>query len=64
MSKIVATISIPEQIGMDVWSQRYISRVFNTSRAIEDVLKWAKVEGYHNPQISGIQFSDYTGESI
>jgi len=64
MSSIVATISIAEQIGMDVWNQRYISRVFSTARNIQDIINWAENEGVKNPQISNIQFSEYTGKSI
>jgi hypothetical protein len=62
--KVVATISDAVQVGEDAWKQVYTSRVFATSRPIDDILSWAKAQGFKSPTISDIQFSEYTGESI
>lgn len=62
--KIVVTISNCVQIGEDHFKQVFTSRVFSTSRPVNDLLAWAKSTGFKNPTVSDLQFSEYTGESI
>ena len=62
--KVVVTISAPVQMGQDIYQHVYTSRVFVTTRSIKDILQWAKAEGFKNPTINDIKFSEYTGESI
>ena len=62
--KIVVTISAPVQIGMDEWKQVRTSRIFSITRPVKDMLSWAEAEGFQNPKISDLLFSEYTGDSI
>ena len=61
--KIVATITRAVQTGMDTFTNYSESRVFDTSRSIEDVLNWGRNSGIKNIKMNDILFSEYTGES-
>ncbi len=62
--RIVVTVTRAVQVGPDKWQQDYQSRVFATTRSIDDMLAWAKGLGFTNPTVNDLQISDYTGESI
>jgi len=62
--EIVVTLSQAIQIGPDEWKQHKISRIFSSTRSLRDMLSWAEAEGLINPQISDLQFSEFTGKSI
>ena len=51
-----------DRIGQDEWKQVRTSKVFSTMQFIHDMLKWAKAEGFKDPDISDLQFSKYAGE--
>lgn len=40
--KISATLSACEQIGIDSFRDRHITKIFETSNTFDDVLNWAK----------------------
>lgn len=64
MDKIVITVKRCVQISPDDFEIKLISRVFSTTRSIKDMLQWAKTTGFIIPEISDLNFSEYTGESI
>lgn len=63
--KITATVTDCVQVGVDAFRDIHTSRVFDTSRPIDDVLRWAALTlKKHTVGINEIQFSEHTGESV
>ena len=62
---IIATVTICEQTGIDTFVDRRISRGYEETRSISDILTWAKATtGSQKTTICDIQFSEYTGASL
>ena len=62
---IIATVTVCQQVGHDTFRDNHISREYDESRSISDILSWARAElGRDNVGICDIQFSEYTGKSF
>lgn len=62
--KIVATVTVCQQVGESTHRDRHHSRVFSASRSIKDILNWAGSITGTAVAITEIQLSEYDGESI
>lgn len=65
MMSTIATITICVQVGENSYRDHHISREFEDSRPIGDVISWARSQlGERYTSINDIQFSEYTGKSL
>jgi len=62
---IIATVTACVQVGQDSFRDRHVSREFEETRSIRDVIQWAKATlGREYVSICDIQFSEMTGKSL
>ena len=62
---IIATVTSFQQIGVETYIDRHISREFDEGRSIRDILSWAKNElGVEHVSICDVRLSEYTGKSL
>lgn len=62
--KIVATVTIFQQVGQHSFRDCHHSRVFSVSHTFHDILLWAESVTGKKENITGIQLSEYDEESI
>ena len=61
---VIATVTVCVQVGENSFRDHHISREYEESRTIRDVLTWAKATTGKEVSICDIQFSEMTGKSL
>lgn len=56
--KFVATYTSCVQIGIDTFTDNSISKVFDYSKSIQDVMDWLSSIGVKNPTLSDVRLSE------
>ena len=59
--KVIATVSVCVQIGIDTWQQNYHSKLFEETATISYIIEWGR-SFIKNISVNDITLSEYHGD--
>lgn len=60
--KFVATYTSCVQVGIDTFTDKSVSRVFDYQASMQDVMDWLSSIGVKNPTLSDVRLSELMGD--
>lgn len=56
--KFVATYTSCVQVGIDTFTDKNVSKVFDYSKSMQDIMDWLTSIGVNNPTLSDVRLSE------